>query len=322
MKRLIGYIIFSLILLVYIDVAFGYILDTCRHGAKSGPTSLMEDICERKEYSVVVFGSSRACHHYDAQMMSNTLNCEVVNAGLEGYGIITMYGILEMIVSRYIPDVVIYDVTPEYDYLVHSPGDLEKSIIPLKPFFNLPQIRALVADISASEYYKLHSNLYRYNSISLTVVKDYMSPPSGVRYRGFVPMAGSFDGVKQLLEPVSTVELHQIKGHYFHRFIELCQKHHISLCLAASPRMGACETGIFDWCEKVAEENGIPFYNFYADETISTQWELFHDPAHLNKEGAQRYTSLFLSRFLDEFCIHSTSADEKCFGDIPQVPTR
>ena len=50
-------------------------------------------------------------------MISDSLGVSCYNAGESGCGIILAYGRLLMILERYTPKAIIYEVTPDFDYL-------------------------------------------------------------------------------------------------------------------------------------------------------------------------------------------------------------
>lgn len=296
MRKLLGYILLALALLVCIDVSYGTVMDYMRCRSKSGPTSLLEDICEREEYDIIIMGSSRACHHYDVNIMSDILKKRVVNAGMEGQGIITMYGILEMIAERYTPSLIIYDVTPEYDYLSYSSDDeLTRYTTPLKPYVANSKVASHIKTISERERLFLYSSLYRYNSIGLTVCKDYLTSSSDDSLSGYAPLYGTMEEVV-LPDNSGDISIHESKYICFRNLIQLCKNKAIPLLLVASPALGASDSGKYDGCRDIANEYQIPFYDFYADARFSTNPSLFHDQVHLNSAGAQKYTLILLSK--------------------------
>ncbi len=297
MKKLLSYILLAVLILICIDLVFGWTMDTLRRKSRSGHSALMENICQREEYDIIVMGSSRACHHYDVDLMEQVLRRSIINAGMEGHGIITMYGILEMIVKRYTPSLIIYDVTPEFDYLqYYADGDLTRYITPLKPYFHQSEIQAIISDISPIDHYLLYSSLYRYNSSGPTIIKDYYVHTSPViSSKGFIPLIEAMDTVQELPKVID-YKLHEKKSLYFNKFIELCKKYNITIILISSPKLGARDSSIFEWCQKIAVGYGIGFYNYYTDESFAVDATLFHDPTHLNQEGAHLYTAMILKQ--------------------------
>lgn len=303
MRKLLGYILLTIALLVCVDLSYGAMMDYMRCRSKSGPTALLEDICEREKYDIIVMGSSRACHHYDVNMMSDILRKRAVNAGMEGQGIITMYGILEMIAERYTPSLIIYDVTPEFDYLSYSfDGNLTRYTTPLKPYVSNSEVASHIKTISKRERFLLFSGLYRYNSIGLTVCKDYLTSTAH-SLNGYAPLDGTMKDVV-LLNKAGDISLQDSKCICFRNLIQLCRDKDIPLVLVASPKLGAQGSGIYKWCRDVADENGIPFYNFYTDARFSMEPALFHDQTHLNSTGAQKYTLTLLSELKERLRLN------------------
>ena len=292
MKRLAAYCTAAILLVVILDFAAGKILDYLRSNARSGHAALVEDITRRCDFDVIVLGSSRACHHYDTDVLSRRLGGRAANAGIEGTGIISMYGFTEMILRHHKPRMIIYDVTPEYDYLEYSAdGDMTRYTSFLRPYANNDYVRSTIGRVSAIEKWGTYSSLYRYNSIVPVVLNSYISAPKDT-LKGFAPMSGTLNEsqVTPRQEPENI--LSEAKVSLFKEMIDLCRDNGVALILVASPRFGALSSDIFEWCYYVASENGLPFIDMYLDPRFVDNPDLFHDPSHLNAEGAAFFSEI------------------------------
>ena len=54
-------------------------------------------ICDKSVDDILIFGSSRAVHHYNSSMIEDSLGMSCYNCGDDGNGIILSYGRLSMI---------------------------------------------------------------------------------------------------------------------------------------------------------------------------------------------------------------------------------
>lgn len=291
MRKLVNYCLLGVFIIICLDWLGGLVLDYFRSNANSGPTAIQEDIYKRKEFEVIIMGSSRACHHYIPTLMEKELQMTVANAGKEGNGIITMYGIAEMILQRYTPKVIIYDVTPEYDYLHYSEdGNLTRYLTPLLPYSKDKGVKKVIDKISRTECVKTLSNLYRYNSVIPTVIHDYLKNESDT-LRGYLPLYGVLSQVQGRTMSNTDYYMNPTKTDFLQYFVSVCKDKGITLVFAASPKFGVESSDVFEWIHKLATENHIPLINFYTDSLFVNNPNYFNDAVHLNNEGAIIFTS-------------------------------
>ena len=67
---------------------------------------------------IIILGSSHAVRHYVPSVIQDSLGLTCYNCGEPGCGIIPAYARYKMVAERNKPKLVIYEVTPGYDYLV------------------------------------------------------------------------------------------------------------------------------------------------------------------------------------------------------------
>lgn len=117
MKKFFKKVIIFIIGLVCLDFLIGQIGRYLVAHAKGGDTKLSNYICHQMKDQCVVFGSSRGMHHYDPNIISNSLGLSCWNCSLDGNGIILMYGRYKMLSARYTPKLIVYDVQAGFDLL-------------------------------------------------------------------------------------------------------------------------------------------------------------------------------------------------------------
>ena len=135
MKKFIYKICLLFLLVILFDVVFGLVMGKISKDIDLGGVGRDNYICDKATDDIVIFGSSRAEHHYNTQMMSDTIGVPCYNCGEEGCGIILAYGRLLMMLERYHPQTIIYDVTPDFDYLKGK--DNHQYLYRLKHIFHL-----------------------------------------------------------------------------------------------------------------------------------------------------------------------------------------
>lgn len=295
MKKFIIKICVFFICIIFIDFLFGWICSYLNSHAKGGDTKSHYYISNQSTEDIVILGSSRAIHHYIPSILSDSLNLSVYNGGVDGNGIIFLYGRLKIITNRHTPKIVIYDANTDFDIKVN---DNSKYLNWLKRFYDKPGIDSLFLCISHTDKYKMRSNLYRYNTSFIQMTSDNISPKQIVKNGGYKPIYGemNYDSSYLGLDSSSTIDWDPIKYHYFIKLIELCHKKNITLIISTSPMYKATSSDCFSPIKDLCIKYNIPFIDFYANNEISITKKYFKDSSHMNHDGATIFSSLVASK--------------------------
>ena len=283
-------------IVVIVDYCFGRAMDFMYAHAKGGDIKEMNDVCVNNEYDIIVMGSSRAHHHYVPQIITDSLGLTCYNAGRDGNGIILMYGFYEMITERYTPKLILYDISQGFD-IYENPADQNDSryLSLLKPYVKRPNIDGIFKSLSWQEWVKTYSSLYRYNSMSLSIIKNYLSC-SPYNVDGYARLSGKMN-YEPIVSGNKSFEVEDsLKLYYFERFIESNKEHNIPLVVVISPIYGAKNddylyTKIVDLC-RIHE---IPLLDYHGDSRFVTIKDYFKDTTHLNDSGAKVFTSVLIN---------------------------
>lgn len=290
MKRIIKYTIIVVVTLIAVDFAVGLLGSKLRTSAKGGDTARFEYINHDSRDSVLIFGSSRAFHHYVPAILEDSLGMSVYNAGADGNGIILSYMQLQTLLQHHKPKMIIYDVYPPFDL---AEGDNSKYLGRQRYFYGeSPAVDSVFWRISPSERVKMLSNMYRYNSDLLQLVADCLSPKQS-DIKGYRPQHGTSDFI---VEKDADFKLDSLKLEYFNRFIDLCRANNIDLRLVFSPRYYAenqPSTG-YEVARKIAADKGMTIHDYLQATPFDTDKSLFKDSQHLNDDGAKAFTKLIV----------------------------
>ena len=140
MKKFVSKVIWFLIGLVVLDVLVGLGARYLVGHAKGGDTGLNNYICHEMKDECIVFGSSRGMHHYDPNIIADSLGMSCWNCSLDGNGIILMYGRYKMLSARYTPKMLIYDVQTSFDLLEN---DNHKYLRNLRYYYDEPGVDSI-----------------------------------------------------------------------------------------------------------------------------------------------------------------------------------
>ena len=120
MKRFCIRIIILFLLLVAIDFVLGHFLQFVTNQIRIGGQGRDNYIANLANEDILVFGSSKAVHHYNPKIIEDSLGMSCYNCGQDGNGIILDYGRLLMIKERHQPKTIIVDVNPSFDLILND----------------------------------------------------------------------------------------------------------------------------------------------------------------------------------------------------------
>jgi hypothetical protein len=239
---------------------------------------------ETTRAEVLVFGSSRANHHYAPEPFERALGASFYNTGRDGQGIHYQLALLSAILRRHAPRVVLLD----FDGLAEEPGELD-SLAALLPYYATHgELRPYLELRGPYEKLKLLSAIYPFNSQMLSIAVGNL-PLKHARYaerRGYVPLQGVWTGgVAPALFPVPAAPSPG-KTAAFVRFLELASAAGARVVVVRSPvlrRPGA--SGDIALAKALCKLHKLPFLDYAADPAFADP-ALFRDIDHLNDRGA------------------------------------
>ena len=289
MKKFILNIILFFAIIVAIDLLVSAAGGYMQGHAKGGDTKRFDDLVEKDEHDILILGSSRAHHHYDTPFLSDTLGMDVYNAGIDGNGVVLAYGILEMVLNRYKPKLVLYDVEPAFDINEYSADNNHtRYISKLKPYYNEHGIEQIIKDVSIEEWRKVQSGLLRFNTGIITILMDNLIAKENSS-QGYAPMNGIMQReINESDQKQSKQDIFKIN--YIEKLILLCKYYDVPLVMIASPKYGAESVTVFDPIVNLCSQYDIPFWNYYNDVDFMSHKSWFNEPMHLNANGARAFS--------------------------------
>lgn len=157
MKKFIAHTLLFFFIVAVIDFVFGQGCDYLFEHSKGGDTYRINHAILEEDYEMLIMGSSRACHHYNPQLLEDSLGIKVYNLGVDGSGVIMMDGFYRLLTQRYTPKYIIYELTPSFDFQQYS-GDSNNTryLSQLKPYYKNKCISKIFDDIDKFERVKLY----------------------------------------------------------------------------------------------------------------------------------------------------------------------
>lgn len=286
-------ILFSIFIFIF-DSIIGSMLNYFYFSQESGDQSRTTYSIQKTTADIIILGSSRASHHYNPAIFENKLNLSAYNAGRDGNFIFYHFAVLNGVLNRYTPKIVILDLNRAELQEDHESYDRIATLLPY--YKNHPEIRSIIEHKGAYENIKLISNIYPFNSLILTIAIGNLelNKRRNADYLGYLPINKTYDGPLKT-ETISTrPKLDSLKVEVYKSIIYECNKKGVKLIIICSPYFMQFSTEDISLlvAEEIAKQNGVEFYDFSDNQIFLNNKKLFADNAHLNDNGATILSNL------------------------------
>ena len=280
-------------LMVIVDIAFGYGFDFLMSHAKGGSTANNYYIANECTDDVIILGSSRATHHYIPQMIEDSLGVSCYNCGEEGNGVILAYGRYKMLTERYSPKLIIYEITPGYDYGIDE--SYSKYLGYLRPYYNKGGIEEIfdTYDDELSSI-KMLSNMYQNTGKIIPDVLDNIVYRDNLK--GYAPLYGTLEDSPRLADNKPMVEIDPHKLSLLETLVIDSKEKGIQFLCAISPKCSYENQGLdYEPALQICKKYEVPVLNNLQLGSISSDNTYFQDVGHMNDKGARLYTQLVIN---------------------------
>lgn len=252
--------------------------------------------------SLLIFGSSRANHHYRPDVFEKSLGVTYYNTGRDGEFILYNYAVLKAVLKRYLPKIIILDF---------SPGEFAKTtdsydrLSVLLPFYRShPEMRSIIELRSNFEKVKLISYIYPYNSALLNILSQNAILPAEKKedIQGYLPLTKIWSDSIQVDNALTKYEVDSITVNSYESFIRDCKNSKVQLYIVCSPffiRRSHIDYSV-QLADQIAKKYNVEFYNYVTDTNFINHATLFDDPAHLNNDGAKIFSITVANRIANE----------------------
>lgn len=282
------FIIVLIVVFLSIDWAFGKAAYKILSASDSGANYPIN----KAKHECIILGSSRASHHYDTKIISDSLGYSTFNAGCNGHGITFSYGIWLGFLKYCTPKMLIVEVGQE-----ELCEEYASKIETLKPFYKAyPEIYDWALYVNGrKEAVKGVLNSYCFNSEFFSLVSILLNQKKGIENNGYQPL---YDYQKEQPYEIrnDTTSLIVDRRCYeaLLRFKMDCQRNGIRLIAFNSPKLlNFTEKSVI--LRDMMAELGIEYKDYTNDPYFMAHKEYFWDYVHLNNEGAKAYTKRIIN---------------------------
>ncbi len=286
-----------------VDWVIGFGLNKLYFSLDHGQFAQNTYALDKASPDILVFGSSRAQHHYSSEILSSKLGLSIYNAGRDGQFLPYYCAVQDVILQRKIPKLIILDVN------IWELGPNESKYIKLAQLLPYvaehPILKKYTAEISEFENLKFISKTYPYNSTLLISVYDHLfSDNKPEDDRGYFPLIGQvqqsmFDKYKTEKEvydkkrATQNIHIDQKAVAYYNAFLQKTKDLNIKTFVVISPTiLKEPTTEEKSLLESIAKKySNVTFLDYAVDSSYNNNYQLFADEFHLNKEGADKFST-------------------------------
>ena len=299
MKKVIIYITGIIICLIIADISFGicskYYIKNYQLIGRYQP---LDRLIKQVDSEIILIGNSGILNSVNPEIIEDSLSMTCYNGGIIGQGVFFFETIIDCILQRHTPKMIVVGLRPE-----EVGGNIGEGIYDvLKPYYGMGYTSIddhFNKTASSLDRILLHSNLLRYNTIWVRVLLYMLFDDTSYPENGFMPME----------RPSKIPQLHHIKGceepakaklDCIERMIKKCNASNIDIIICFPPTLSFFEQGdtpcvnaVRDLCSRY----NTPCFIGYNNEYFYSHPELFYDTGHVNKIGADIYTKIISNQF-------------------------
>ncbi len=290
-----------LLILVVADRIIGAGLEWSFYRQKHGDEIVTRYAIDSTREDVLIFGSSRASHHYHTRLMDSLLGRSVYNCGRDEMGISYTNALLPLVYKRYAPKCIIVEVLPtELSGVDAAPG-IQRVSTRLLPYAHRhPELWPAVAYAGKIEVYKAAvSRIYAYNSLIGAIFQNTYTNLAHTTDRGYEPLNAEIDSAT--FKPTHWMAMEQLTGvdlelaARFTAILDTAAAHGTKAIVVISPfyyPLKVANNESYQTLPRLAAQHGALFLDWSADPRFLMHPKLFNDDVHLNDRGARLYTTL------------------------------
>lgn len=274
-------------------------------GARQNFTYSLSDV----KTDILIFGNSRAQHHYVPSIFSDSLKMSCFNAGQDGgHGVLLPYAQAQVIFERYTPKWVLLEFDPASVESLAADYDKLSILLPYERQY--PALKPFILLRSRFERMKLISAIYPFNSLLINMI--YFNTPFARKrdIEGYVPIldkemnAASWNillrKIERTTEPVRPPDPNELGA--LRKMIQLCRKKKIKLVLINSPVFcfqkdsSRYKKESVDEAMAILREEGAEFLDYTQDPSFAGHMDLFTNNVHLSNKGAKIFSSVLADK--------------------------
>lgn len=303
-----------LVIIFLLDRGIGSVIQYYLKKEKQGNSSVTTYALTRATDDVIIFGSSRAAHHYVPEIISEKTNLTCFNVGRDGMNLSYYSALLQGILAHHTPKLVILDLNlNDFTLLEDKENLVISSII---PYINdNPAIANLIRMNQPVEFWKAKiSKLYRYNSLPASILQHNLGIGQK-NLKGYEPLKGNKlkfipDTMEKNPDYVEDSEL----VNKFEEFVSILEDRKITYYVIISPSSRKKTFNCKATASRILSKHNSRLYD-YSGFSGHDRLSLFYDGTHMNDMGAKLFTNAIVGDLLH----NDPSKNSQASNNIPDL---
>lgn len=300
MLRFIKSLLIFFILLVVIDRLGGALLERGFYHQNHGEDFTSINLLDKDTSDIVIFGSSRAVHHFVPKKLTALTGLSCYNGGRDNMGIYYVNACVRQVTARSTPRFFIIDIIP-YHFLEGYQTDqkfIDAQTGILMPFTNkYPEILKAIERQDKKEAWKAKwIRTYPFNSLIGSILINSFTHIGRFSENGYDPLKGEIDSAKFKSQfnrytpedvPFDTSALKLLE-----ESLSLAESKGVKTILCISPfylNVPQYAALVSEMNNIAARHNGL-LLDYSHDAEFMQHPALFRDELHLNETGAEKLT--------------------------------
>ena len=303
LKRIVINVFLVVIVVFILDFSIGKVLSHYYFKAVAGENYDIIYGMEKTHADVLVFGSSRANHHYVPKVFKDSLDLDCYNTGKDGSPLLYQNAILKSVLKRYTPKVIILEYLGGKQELENAYDQLSY----LTPFYDRhEEIRDIVELKGPFEKVKLLSEAYAFNSEIYYTFRNTVYKEKRKTDNGYKPELGFW---QQKIDTVNSFQPYDKMDIAIEEslkdFLSLAKISGSNIVVVCSPMyLYYTHNQGIDYMKQLCNEKKIPFWDYSNDTLFLNNRKYFHDPMHLNHNGAILFSNILAGRIKKEIKLN------------------
>lgn len=259
---------------------------------------------KKLDSKIIVLGSSRAWLHFDAAMMTDSLQTPVYNIGMDGYNFwFQDYRLKLALQSKVKPRLIVHSLDV---FTLAKRPDLFYSEQFLPYMLGNTELQKVCNGFSGYSPVDYQLPMLRYFGKGKAIIESLKMAANAknepFRIRGFQGNDESWNNDLEKAEKAvgsMEVKIDAPTVKLFEAYLERCRKENIQVVFVNAPEyidgqdFISNRDAIFARYREYSKRYQIPFLD-YAKDSLSYNQKLFYNALHLNKTGARIFTAKFI----------------------------
>lgn len=302
-KKLATILISVLLSVIAIDCMLNaFVTHYIKNHSLPGDYEKINYIMRECDASFLLIGASQCANFFKVDIMEEELKTDIFNCGVNAQTAEFFDVILDRIVQTHPPKQVLVVLRPA-DLTSSAKGRLNM----LNIYYGIytPRLDQYLDNDSLYQKIMLKSSLLRINTHWWRILLYHFISFDEMKQKGFIPKPVRNlhpDKKIKIDESISqkVTEIIPQKKAVLDHIVQNCKKHHIKLYFSFIPTLvdyGQAGNPYSRILDNYCKENDVYFLDDSILPEITDRHELFYDEHHLNADGAEIYTKLFVKKY-------------------------